>query len=114
VSPEELLGNGTRIRIGSCWVVTTLPNGAIVNAHPCEESAASAEELGYPQTAEGIAAMTRTHDPLHARLTNWLGMPHSFSLMKAAGCPVSAQLADLEERAVIAVQRFQRAWEAEQ
>jgi hypothetical protein len=108
VTPEELLSNGTRIRIGSCWVVTTLPNGAIVNACPTEDSIQPALELGY---CEDVAALTRDHDPLHSRLCDWLGMPHSFSLMRSAGYPTDPMLAELEEAAVLATQKFKRAWE---
>lgn len=100
------LANGTRILVGDGWAVTTLPNGREVHAHPNADSPRMARELGY---GDDVAAMTREHDPLHAWLTDQLGMPHSVSLMGAAGCEVDAELATLEEEAVLAVQRFARA-----
>jgi hypothetical protein len=102
------LRNGTHITVGRSWAVTRLPNGRELHAHPDEDSAEAARRLGY---GDDVAAMTREHDPLHSRLCDWLGMPHSFSLMSAAGCDADPQLVELEEAAVIAVQKFKRAWE---
>jgi hypothetical protein len=102
------LRNGTHITVGPSWAVTRLPNGKELHAHPDENSAEAAERLGY---GDDVEALTRDHDPLHSRLCDWLGMPHSFSLMHAAGCDADLRLVQLEEDAVIAVQKFKRAWE---
>jgi hypothetical protein len=56
-----------------------------------------------------VAALTRDHDPTHARLTDWLGLPYSLSLMAAAGARAIDELTGLEEEAVLAVQRYRRA-----
>ena len=53
--------------------------------------------------------MTRDHDPLHVWLCDALGLPTSFALSEAAGQPIDAAVAALEERAVLAVQAFMRA-----
>jgi hypothetical protein len=101
------LRNGTEVRIGPYWAVTVLPGGAEVHAHPRPDQAAIAAELGYPNAA----ALTREHDPLHSLLAAWLGLPASFAIREAAGdLPVAQhRLADLEEAAVLALQRFMRA-----
>lgn len=101
----ERLSNGTLITVGPSWAVVTLPTGEEVHAHPSPASPAMAERLGY---GDDVAAMTRDHDPLHARLTDWLGLPHSFSLRFAAGVDPDSELAGAEEDAVLAVQRFRR------
>ncbi|MCR5875157.1 hypothetical protein LRS10_13745 [Phenylobacterium sp. J426] len=98
----------TRCLVGPSWVVTTLPSGAEVHAHPqnSEGQRQTAKRLGY---GDDLAAMTRDHDPLHAALAEWLGMKASTALRHAAGEPVSKGLADLEEAAVVAVQAYCRA-----
>ena len=103
-----ILANGTRITIGPSWAVVTLPGGQQVHAHPNAQSAEMALRLGY---GADVAAMTRDHDPLHAMLTDWLGLPYSLSLARAAGIEVSPRLALLEERAVLAVQEFKARWD---
>lgn len=98
--------NGTRVVIGPTWSVVTLPSGHEVHAHPqrTPEQDHTAQRLGYGADVE---AMTRDHDLLHVSLTDWLGLPHSFSLATAADLPsVHPDLAHLEEAAVLAVQRF--------
>lgn len=100
---EETLSNGTRIKVGPSWVVITLPNGREVHAHPDDESHHMALLLGY---GDDVAAMTRDHDPLHARLTAMLGLPYSLSLMTAAGCEVPEDLTFAEESLVLSAQRF--------
>lgn len=105
---EIAFSNGTRVVVGSQWAVTTLPTGAEIQAHPqgSVEQAATAERLGY---GDDVAAMTRDHDPLHVWLCDALGLPTSFALSEAAGQPIDAAVAALEERAVLAVQAFMRA-----
>lgn len=103
-----ILGNGTDILIGPDWVVTTLPNGMLVHARPNDDSPRMARRLGY---GTDVAAMTRDHDPLHSALSDWLGMPFSYSLMQAAGCDVCPALAALEENAVLAVQELKTRWD---
>lgn len=100
------LSNGTKISIGPKWAITRLPNGAEVHAHPREDQADTAMELGY---GTDIEAMTRDHDPLHSRLMDFLKAPYSYSLMLAAGCDVDPRIAALEEAAVMAVQKLKRA-----
>lgn len=98
--------NGTLVVIGAAWSVVTLPSGREVHAHPqhSAEQAETAQHLGY---GTDVDAMTRDHDLLHVSLTDWLGLPQSFSLAEAAGCEnTDHHLADLEERAVLAVQRL--------
>lgn len=84
------------------WAETTLPDGRQVSARPNDESPAMAERLGY---GADVAAMTRHHDPLHARLCEWMGLPTSYSLSAALGDDVG-DLAWLEEAAVLALQAF--------
>lgn len=103
--------NGTVVKVGEDHVVTILPNGTEVTAIPNRESPKMAKRLGY---GKDVNAMTRDHDPLHSWLCDRLGMPHSFSLMQAAGFDVNARLAGLEEDAVLSVQKFKRAWETSQ
>ena len=55
--------------------------------------------------ADSVAVMNALHDPLHAALCGWLGVP-SHALAEAAGEPHDQHLASLEEEAVLHVQRF--------
>lgn len=98
---------GTKQTIGPSWVVTRLPGGAEIHAHPdgTPEQAATAHALGY---GADVAALTRDHDVLHAALAAWLGLPASYALRQTAGGDVSADLAAAEEAAVLALQRFIR------
>lgn len=55
-----------------------------------------------------LAALDSDHDPLHANLCQWAGAP-SYSLMIAQGIDLpeaKRRLADLEEYAVLGVQRW--------
>ncbi|MFL6864048.1 MAG: hypothetical protein ACJ8DZ_13725 [Allosphingosinicella sp.] len=105
----EDLPNGTRVVVGPSWAVVTLPDGREVHAHPGPGSADMARRLGY---GDDVAAMTRDHDPLHARLTALLGMPRSLSLSVAAGGNEPGDLVALEEEAVLAAQRLLQACRA--
>jgi hypothetical protein len=109
---ELNLRNKTQIRIGDSWVVTRLPNGREVHAHPDGESLRMAKELGY---GEDVAALTRDHDLLHSIICDTLGLPYSPALMKQAGEKgIDPLLVGLEEAAILAVQKFKRAWEVSQ
>lgn len=109
------LGNGTRVlALDDGETRVTLPNGNVVSGSPQGEPETfdpgqleTAHRLGY---GADVRAMVRDHDPLHAALTDWLGMPVSYSLAEAAGCgePADADLAEAEEHAVLAVQRLMR------
>lgn len=98
----------TSVVIGPSWVVTILPSGKEVHAHPTADQLPIAESLGY---GTDLPAMTQDHDPLHTYLCGWLGLGPSFSLRQTAGeLPEGLQsLAWLEEEAVMAIQKFWRA-----
>lgn len=94
------------VRILPGHTEVTLPSGTVVTGYPqgSEHQAEVAQRLGYPDALQ----MVLDHDPLHARLCDWLGLPASYSLRLAAGELPAEQvhLAAIEEEAVIAVQRF--------
>jgi hypothetical protein len=104
-----LLCNGTRVEILDSGTRITLPCGAVVPGapHDTAEYRAAAQRLGY---GTDTLAMCRAHDPWHALLCAWLGLPTSYSLKQAAGqgCPEEDALAAAEEDAVLALQRFAR------
>ncbi len=90
---------------GTAWVVTTYPDGTTVEAHPqhSSEDVARALALGYANVGE----LTLAHDPTHEHLARCLGLPHSPTLWAVAhGTEVDPDLAQAEEAAVLAVQRF--------
>ena len=69
-----------------------------------EHQAEMARWMGYATVEE----LNADHDPLHAALCQWLGVP-SYSLMIAQGVALDAKrmrLANLEEVAVLTIQRF--------
>lgn len=82
--------------------VVILSDGTTICGCPqgSAEQAETAHDLGY---GDDVAAMVAEHDPLHAILCAWLGLPTSYAL-SAPG----TELAHHEEAAVIAVQRFMR------
>lgn len=94
--------NGTIIILENGGSRVILPDGHEVFGRPqgTPEQAQTALDLGY---GEDVLAMVREHDPLHALLTDWLGLPYSFSLAEPYHW-----LAPYEEAAVIATQRFLR------
>jgi hypothetical protein len=105
-----ILANGTVIEPCAEGSRIVLPSGEVVEGRPHATDAyrATAARLGYgPDTL----AMCRDHDPLHARLCDWLGLLDSFALRDAAGLldPKEQALALLEEEAVLALQKFIRA-----
>lgn len=80
--------------------MTPLPTNA--------DKAQTAAWMGYPPGLAGIVAMDARHDPLHADLARWVGIP-SFSLRIASGEALSGPerlLAGLEEDAVLMLQRY--------
>jgi len=93
---------------GPNFCVTTLPNGTEVHAHPNMDTPEMADRLGYGDDVDGL---TRDHDALHSVLMDWLGAPYSYSLMRAANpkSSVSWEIANLEEEAVLAVQKLKQA-----
>lgn len=95
--------NGTVQRIYPTWVETDIPGLQTLHACPMVEQGATAERLGY---GGDIDAMTRDHDFLHCLLADSLGLDASFSLTLAAGGAADPALAEAEEDAVLALQRF--------
>jgi len=72
------------------------------------DKATTAAWMGYPPGLAGIVAMDARHDPLHADLARWVGIP-SFSLRIASGEALSGpgqRLAGLEEDVVLMLQRY--------
>jgi hypothetical protein len=101
------LRNGTVISILPNSALVRLPGGAIVRSRPQKTGAyrATAFRLGY---GDDTLALCHQHDPLHAILCSWLGLPDSFALRCAAGLDNENELSAAEEAAVLAVQRFMR------
>lgn len=101
------LSNGTLVAITATGSAIGMPCGAVIPGEPhnTDEYRATALSLGY---GGDTLAMCRDHDPLHAMLCDWLGLPESYALREAAGLPTDPRLAQMEEAAVIAVQRFMR------
>lgn len=96
----EQIPHGSRIRLRCGAVIEGRP-------HDSDEYRATAARLGY---GGDTLAMCREHDPLHALLCDWLGLPESYALRDAAGTLDEAEreLAAIEEEAVLAVQRLMR------
>lgn len=84
----------------------TLPTGDVVESVPHDTSSyrATARELGY---GADVLAMAQDHDRLHAALCDWLGV-ESHSLRCAVGLDHDHSLAEIEEAAVMAIQRLMR------
>lgn len=97
-----------RVTIHEHGTTIVLPCGLVVEGRPQDTEAyrATAAALGYGEGPDAALAMCRAHDALHARLCAWLGIPESYSLRQAAGLPVDAELAAIEEDAVMVVQRL--------
>ena len=89
-------------------VTTTLPDGARVEAvaHDTDAYRETARRLGY---GDDVARLNREHDPLHAALAAWLGLPCSPTLRNVADGGGNGPLFRLEETAVCAVQTFANA-----
>ena len=99
--------NGTVQRFfEGCWVETELPGLPLVVAVPRPDQIRLCDELGY---GDDLEAMTWDHDFLHAWLADVLGLDVSFSLARAAGAAIAPPgIAEAEEAAVLALQRFVR------
>lgn len=72
----------------------------------------TARALGY---GDDVAELNRQHDPLHVAMCKWLGVT-SHSMRVAAGEELTSdeqRLAEQEEAAVIALQRFLRSCRVE-
>lgn len=70
----------------------------------CAHKREMADWMGYGS----VEHMDRLHDALHAAMCQWLQIP-SYALKQSRGEPLNAteqRLADLEEDAVLATQRF--------
>jgi hypothetical protein len=105
------LADGTVVTIDVWGTRITLPTGEAVRGEPMDtpEYRDTARELGYGDgEAADRYAMCCDHDPLHALLCDWLGLP-SHALRYAAGLAHDPRLAGLEEAAVLAVQKLTRA-----
>jgi hypothetical protein len=95
----------TLVEIMDGWVRTTLPDGTAVHATPgtTEEDIARARSLGY---GGDCWLMTRDHDRFHAMLAYALDLPESPALRATARGDKPALLTDLEEAAVLGIQRY--------
>lgn len=104
---RHTLCNGTVVSILPKSALVRLPGGAVVRSRPqkTESYRTTAERLGY---FDDTLALCKDHDPLHAALCDWLGLPDSFALRCAAGLDAESEVSAAEEDAVLAVQRFMR------
>lgn len=97
------LSNGTVIVVsGAGGTMIVNRTGRCVYGTPQRnaEQATTAVGLGY---GEDVVTMVADHDPLHALLTDWLGLPESVALFGG-----DAEVAAAEEAAVLAVQKLMR------
>lgn len=96
--------NGTLVRIYAQGTEIILPDGKVVlgTPHNTRSYRQQAEALGY---GADTLSMCLDHDPLHALLSDWLGLPYSRSLYHGKQKTV---LGVLEEQAVLAVQMYMR------
>jgi hypothetical protein len=101
------LRNGTLVEVLPTGSRITLPNGGVVDGapHDTDEYRATAQRLGY---GDDTLALCHDHDPLHAVVCAWLGLPDSFALRCAAGLEKESELSATEECAVLALQKFMR------
>lgn len=88
---------------GKAWLVTKFPDDTVIEAHPQhgEEDQARAAALGYPD----VGSMTLDHDVMH-QVVSWA--------VRGQGSRVptgteDAELAQAEEEAVLAIQRYANA-----
>ncbi len=101
----------TSIEIGHDYVTSTLMDGKVVEAmpHDTAEYAATAARVGY---GGDLAAMNRDHELTHHLLADALGLVES-PVMRAVAFGTwqhdPCGLLQLEEEAVLAVQRYARA-----
>lgn len=83
------------------------PDGAEISGAPQDTNAyrATARQHGY---GDDTLALCQEHEVLHIALTHWLGT-ESATMRALRGEADMQALSDLEEAAVLAVQRFARA-----
>jgi hypothetical protein len=99
---------GTTIEFKADYAITTLPGGHRIVAAPQDDAAyrATALRLGY---GGDTLRMMREHEAAHSALCHWLGLPESPTLRVVAGDEGPTDLSNLEEDAVLALQRFANA-----
>jgi hypothetical protein len=102
----------TLVEVFDGYVRTTLPDGSPIHAVPgdSKEDVARAHALGY---CGDVWLMTRDHDRFHAMLAYALGLQESPALRNTANAVKPTLLTDLEEAAVLAIQRFAQELRAE-
>lgn len=75
-----------------------------------EVCALHTEQEGQAETAKflrmSIQEMNESHDIVHSCLANWLGLDYSPALRCAAQGRSGGELEDIEEAAVLALQRY--------
>lgn len=106
MQPQACFRHGrTLVEIFDGYVHTTLPDGATVHAVPgqTKEDVARAHSLGY---GGDTWLMTRDHDRFHAMLAYALGLQESPALRRTAEGGKSTLVTDLEEAAVLGIQRY--------
>lgn len=88
--------------------ITKLINAKIVEACPHDTDAyrATARQLGYK---DNTLRMCQDHEVTHTALSVMLGLNESITLRRVADGMPSDNLTDLEEAAVLAIQRFANA-----
>jgi hypothetical protein len=87
--------------------LTILPSGVEIPATPHDTDAyrTTARDHGY---GADTLALCQEHELMHVALAAWLGLPVSPTLQAVASGDVTP-VADAEEAAVMAVQRYARA-----
>lgn len=78
---------------------------------PGQSLASHKRDMAQWMGCSSVEQMDQDHDPLHAELTQWMGAT-SYSLLVAQGVdlpPPLRRLAELEENAVLHVQRWLQA-----
>lgn len=98
-----------KVTVYEAGTTVVLACGLVVEGRPQPDAAyaKTAQELGY---GDDILAMCQDHDALHVAMCQWLNV-ESFALFRATGQPITAreaELADAEEAAVLAIQKFKR------
>jgi hypothetical protein len=105
---RKALRNGTVIEMLLTGTRVILPDGSLVfgEPHDSEQYRETARRCGY---GDDTLALCRDHDPCHAILCDWLGLPDSPALRAAIGLDADPVVAAAEEDAVLSLQRFCRA-----
>lgn len=99
--------DNTALTFSECGVTTTLAGGVEVNAwpHRTAEYYATAYQLGY---GDNVYRMCLEHETAHSLLAHWLGLPESPTMRQVANGGEATPMSNLEEDAVLAIQRFAR------